>query len=365
LLKPRDSPLRPHCRADERLFLWRGVNQPPLSVIDNPIIHHLADMASRASLRDTSSYGSGLQKFHLFCDIFSIPETRRLPASFSILHSFALWAPISVKAARKYLSAVRAWHLAQGWPPPLSQEESERINWLLRGLDNIQLSKRSRPPRQPITIAMLTALKLTLNLSDPFDACIWTICSCSFFGLMRFGEATVKSRADFDGSRHLKRIDSTFAHDLDGRRYARLDLPAAKTAKPGEIQHIFLNEQGNLCPLWALENLVAVVPASATDPLFSWRDSRGLIRPMARSAALARINGILYSLGWGTAFCHSFRIGGASFFLAKGVSPELMRIAGRWRSLAYETYIRAFEQITSRHMSNLHSSGTATTLMVG
>ena len=74
---------------------------------------------------------------------------------------------------------------------------------------------------------------------------------------------------------------------------------------------------------------------------------------MVRERALERINGILGRHGWGTTFGHSFRIGGASFLLSQGISPEIVRILGRWRSLAYETYIRAFEQVSSRHVAHL------------
>ncbi|KAG1765730.1 hypothetical protein EV702DRAFT_981345, partial [Suillus placidus] len=87
--------------------------------------------------------------------------------------------------------------------------------------------------------------------------------------------------------------------------------------------------------------------------LFSWRDSRGDVRPMVRARAIERVNGILVSHGWGTTFGHSFRIGGASFYLAQKVNPEIVRLAGRWRSLAYEAYIRAFEQVASRHLAGL------------
>jgi hypothetical protein len=27
-----------------------------------------------------------------------------------------------------------------------------------------------------------------LNLSEPFDACIWAMAACAFFGMMRFDE---------------------------------------------------------------------------------------------------------------------------------------------------------------------------------
>lgn len=375
-LQLNPSPLRPDCPADQRIFIWKGVNTPPESVINDSVIQHLAVQASRASLQEstTSSYGAGLRKFHLFCDIFSIPEKDRLPASFALLHSFVLWAaaspdpsdpvfangtlfePVSVKVALGYLAAIRAWHIVQGWPPPLSETDFQRIEFSARGLDKVQGGSRRKPPRPPITLNMLSALKTSLDLNDPFDACIWAAVTCAFWGLMRFGEITVKSRQAFSTSKHLKRKDAYRGHDLVGKVYVRLDLPSAKTAKPGETQHIYLTEQGNWCPIAALENLARVVPASESDPLFSWRDRSGAIRPLVRSAALARINAILKAWGWGTAYGHSFRIGGASFLLAQKVNPEIVRLLGRWKSLAYEVYIRAFEQVVSRHVGGLAAS---------
>ncbi|KAF8586859.1 hypothetical protein K439DRAFT_1259299, partial [Ramaria rubella] len=50
------------------------------------------------------------------------------------------------------------------------------------------------------------------------------------------------------------------------------------------------------------------------------------------------INGILSSNGWGNAFGHSFWVGGASYYLAHKVDPEILCIAGRWKSLAYKAY---------------------------
>ncbi|KAG1742355.1 uncharacterized protein EDB91DRAFT_1247741 [Suillus paluster] len=238
--------------------------------------------------------------------------------------------PVSVGVARKYLSAVRAWHIAQGWPPPLSDSHHDRINWSLPGLENLHGGRR-KPLRPPISVAMLLPLKATLILSDPFDPCVWAMASCVFFGMMRFGEVSVTSRSAFNPVKHLTRTHAFFGYDLWNNPYARLDLPSAKTARAGESQSVFLNEQGDLCPL------------------------KGDVRPMAKIPALERINSILMAWGWGTTFGHSFRIGGASFYLAKKVDPEIVRIAGRWRSLAYETYIRAFEQICSQHLANAAS----------
>lgn len=85
--------------------------------------------------------------------------------------------------------------------------------------------------------------------------------TCAFWGLMRFGEVAVTTRAAFNPAKHLTRGDVFSARDQDGQPYARLDLPAAKTAKHGDIQSVFLVQQGDLCPLEALR-ILAAVPAA-------------------------------------------------------------------------------------------------------
>jgi hypothetical protein len=168
--------------------------------------------------------------------------------------------------------------------------------------------------------------------------------------MMRFGEVSVDTRGAFDGSRHLKRCDAIFDVDMLGKLYVKLVLPSAKTAAPGETQSVFMTPRRDRCPIAALRNLANVVPANAQDPLFSWLDRHNVVHLMVKAKALVRINSILVAHGWGTSFGHSFRIGGASFFLAMKVDPEIVRIAGRWKSLAYQTYIRAFENVISAHM---------------
>jgi hypothetical protein len=124
--------------------------------------------------------------------------------------------------------------------------------------------------------------------------------------MMCFGEVSVTTCNTFNPSRHLTCKDAHFGTDLDGKPYACLDLPSSKTAKPGEIQSVFLVPQEGLCPFNALQNLARVVPAGCDDPLFSWHDRNGAIQPMVKSKAITHINTILKAQGWGTTFGHSF-----------------------------------------------------------
>ncbi|KAF5382385.1 hypothetical protein D9757_009774 [Collybiopsis confluens] len=363
------SPLRPDCAAGERMFKWKGISSPPNPVLDVPVLLYLHQLATSNSLGDPGSVGSALRKYHIFCDVFSVAEKDRIPASPPLLHSFALWAAtdpdpsdpafpcnipwetVAVDTVLKYLSGIRAWHLAQGWRPPLSENDFATIRFSSRGLARIQGTRRLKPPCPPITIPMMRALLLSLNLEDGFDACLWAACTCAFWGLMRWGEVSVRSRPSFSPNSSITRADAHLLVDSLGKEYIRLDLPKAKTAEPGRSQSVFLPTGGDLCPAAALINLERVVPASGRDPLFSWKDNSGSICPLVRKSSLSRVNSVFASMGWGNAFGHSFRIGGASYLLAQGVSPEIVRIAGRWRSLAYELYIRSFQDIFSKHIS--------------
>ena len=250
--------LYPNCRAKEHIFLWRGINTSPVSMIGNSTIHLIASLASRAFLQDSSSYGSSIHKFHLFGDIFTIPEAEHLPALFKLLHSFALWAaadpatlgpklfpstqfePVSVAMVRKYLAAIHAWHLVQGWPLPLNEDDHTHINWSLHGLENMQGSHK-QPVHLPITIGMLQAMCRTLDLDNPFEACIWAMVTCAFWGMMCFGEVSVLSHTAFNKAKHLKQCNIFFSLDLDGKHYAWLDLPSAKTADMPRAQLRLLN----------------------------------------------------------------------------------------------------------------------------
>ncbi|EPS97344.1 hypothetical protein FOMPIDRAFT_63262, partial [Fomitopsis schrenkii] len=128
--------------------------------------------------------------------------------------------------------------------------------------------------------------------------------------------------------------------------YACLYLPSAKTAWEGEVQQVYLVQQGeHVGAIEALHNLATATPALPIDPLFSWRDHSGNIRPLTCSSALKRIGAILHSRDRNSSFGHSSRIGGAAYFLTQSANPEIVHIQGRWKALTYQLYICAFEQV--------------------
>ena len=91
------------------------------------------------------------------------------------------------------------------------------------------------------------------------------------------------------------------------------------------------------------------------DLLFPRRDRDGNTRPLVKKATMDRVNEVLTRAGSSSTFGHSFRIGGASGYPAQKVDPEMVRIAGQWKSLAYEVHIRSLEQVISKHLAYMNT----------
>lgn len=146
------------------------------------------------------------------------------PASFTLFHSFALCAitdpsrlspevadgapfrPISVSIVRKYLVAVWAWHIAKGWPLPLSEDDQDHINC---GIENIQGNwKCSLCP--PITISMLQVICSSLNLEDSLETCFWAMAAGAVWKMMCFSEVSVAKCNTFSGVKYLTHKDAHF-----------------------------------------------------------------------------------------------------------------------------------------------------------
>ena len=91
-----------------------------------------------------------------------------------------------------------------------------------------------------MTVSMLWALCTSLNLGNLFEACIWVMIICTFWGMMCFGEVSVSSCSAFNMNKHLKWWDTFFGLDLDNKHYVQLDLPSTKIAKLGEVESVFM-----------------------------------------------------------------------------------------------------------------------------
>ncbi|KAG2757626.1 hypothetical protein P692DRAFT_20674364, partial [Suillus brevipes Sb2] len=117
-LTPRESALRPHCAAKDRIRLWL-----PIGESSSPLTHPSADVqriqdvmihAWASSTRE--AYGSGILAFHVYCDSKDIDDNLRAPASSELISAFIsdLAGSYSGKTISSYIHGIRAWHILHG-----------------------------------------------------------------------------------------------------------------------------------------------------------------------------------------------------------------------------------------------------------
>ncbi|SCZ87669.1 BZ3500_MvSof-1268-A1-R1_Chr2-2g05135 [Microbotryum saponariae] len=156
-----------------------------------------------------------------------------------------------------------------------------------------------------------------IDKCSPFDTAVFAAACAAFFAMARLGEFTAGSAdEEFIAERHLavanaRRIDATSEAPL---RY-ELDLPFDKVRRRvGRTLVVSARDGEPFCPVGGIDNHFRL-----NDPppgrLFSYRAREGGHRQLTSSAFSRRIRDILEASGRAPLNNHSFRSGGATFYL--------------------------------------------------
>jgi hypothetical protein len=287
-------------------------------------------------------------RFIHFCSEQHVALEFRLPASELLLCAFAASSAglRSGSTIRNDISAVRAWHITNNVP----YFGNIRLNYTLKGLENLTPQSSKRAPRPPITLDMLCILYEGLNLVDPLDACCWAAAVTAFWGQARLGELLSKSQSKFIPGSIPTLLN--ISHPTRNRDAVKLHLPFTKTkGRRGET--IYLCPQfGPSNPHSALSTHLLTNDIPPDLPLFSYRTTNGFVALTARKL-VARCNTIWSIRGLPSCSGHSFRIGGTTELLLSNVPPHIVKLLGRWSSDAFLRYWRNLEHIAPMHASFL------------
>ena len=115
-------------------------------------------------------------------------------------------------------------------------------------------------------------------------------------------------------------------------------LRRSKTDPFGTGTYLYIGRTGTvICPVSALLAYLAIRSPSP-GPLFIFHDGT----PLSRQQLIAHLRKALAGIGVDVANYsgHSFRIGAASTAARAGFSDSFIQKLGRWKSLAFTTYIR-------------------------
>ncbi|KAL9931153.1 hypothetical protein V8E36_001217 [Tilletia maclaganii] len=333
-----NTPSRPNVPAPDRLLQWVPPNRDTQST---PSTRVQAVLLASWAPNTRSSYASALLHWYAWAATRVLPtqEQFHIPADRLvqfIADSAGAYAGTTISG---WVSALRAYHILHG---SSLDTKNTHVVQALRGADRLTPPSSKKPPRPPYTADMLARLKPAFNLADPFDAAVWALLLTEFWGLARLGELTVPSIPEFDPRYHPQRRALLF----DGappHTTAQITLPWAKPDSDGQTIPVSPQYEP-LNPISALRADLRLNPAPHTAHVFAHGPA---FTPMTRSAFTQRVHTAAITTQQPHLPDHSLRIGGTTELLLRHKPLDAVRIAGRWKSDAWQRYIRRHVEIVA------------------
>lgn len=254
-----------------------------------------------------------------------------------------------------YLSAVRQLQIAKGEGDP-GISKMVKLEQVLKGVKAVQAKQgKKRAPKLPITPAILLAIKRAWEREAlSWDkVMLWAAMLLCFFGFLRSGELCVPSETTFDGGAHLSAKDIQVDNVVNPQS-VQVNIKASKTDpfRQGVLVYVGRTDKP-LCPVSALLAYL-VIRGKKPGPLFLFRDGKPLSRPrfvleLRKALAEAGVDPKPYS-------GHSFRSGAATTAAKQGVDETTIKMLGRWKSAAYQLYIKTPREQLARISKTLVQS---------
>jgi hypothetical protein len=291
-----------------------------------------------------AGYARHVTHFLDFCKREQVPSALQFPADEFVLCAYAASdvGLVSASTIQNRLSALKAWHNAHGAP----WNGGLRLQVVTNGTKNLAPSSSKKPPRPPVTVAMLQRLFDGLDLTKPLDAAVAACASLAFWGQCRLGELLPPSASDLSTTARPAR--SHFAHSSRSMGSYTLDLPQMKTSRSGE-KVVLVPRSDSLDPISHVHTHLSTSKLDRNLPLFAYSTPSGP-RALSKAAFLTRCNQIWTASGFPRTTGHSFRIGGTTELLVSGVPPDVVKTMGRWSSDSFLRYWRDLETIAPLHM---------------
>ncbi|KZV82569.1 DNA breaking-rejoining enzyme, partial [Exidia glandulosa HHB12029] len=289
------------------------------------------------------NYAGARAHFQQWCNAERVHLTQgaSVPEPILCAYAAAMAGVCAGGTARSRLAGLHFWHDRQG----LAWKGSPRLLRILKAVTSATPSSSRREERPPVTEAMLDEALKKLDPKRPFDVCVAAAMLVAFWSQLRLGEVLSATRHyDFDAlpTRRGLRLRADAGGALD-RVTSALWLPRTKVERSGVW--IWIARHYN-DPSYALQDHIGVNRIALDDPLFAYRhDTSGELIALTRGAFLGRLNEIWSACGMQRFTGHSFRIGGTTALLRAGVDPEVVKMAGRWKSDSFLRYWRAIDQI--------------------
>ena len=294
------------------------------------------------------TYSNAWSTFSQFADEYKVTIT--LPVSETVLIAFVahLSGKWNYKAINVALAAVRSKHVDIGLN--LRLEDMVGLKRVVQGIKYSSQPQR-HPERRPITVEVLQKLKAALNLSWHDDRLFWAVACVAVYGMFRLGELFGVAGTS-DTTIKCSQVIITSPEEI------QVYLPRSKTDKNREGASVSLYLTGGTsCPVTAvtqyMNNMIYNFPGN--EPFFLKKDRT----PATRSWVIDKLRSQLQAVGLDPSKYtgHSFRSGGATSLHGASVDGDTIKQMGRWRSQAYQQYIKVDNQVKKKAQLSIASRG--------
>ena len=272
-----------------------------------------------------------------------------LPLTTSDILTFTAWLlnrGIKSSTISSYLAGLRQVHLTNGHVIP--EIRSDLVSQILKGQSHLDsISPTPNPTRLPVTPTILRILKYEIrhsSLSKLNKPLLWLLCTLAFHGSFRIIELLSKTKNFFDPDfcllgRDVNLKSFTLNNSLISVITVTVKSPKAGRPNTKDIIDIYPTNT-DLCPVKAFISYTKTNPVSDLNLPFFSLDSGTPVTGNHFNKLLKLWLLPYLDTTWGYISGHSFRAGIPSILGSLGFSDSDIKLAGRWSSRAFETYLK-------------------------
>ena len=275
-----------------------------------------------------------VKTYILFSCYFGFPPFPVLEQRLSVYIQFLANNFKSPGAVKNYAYGLQSFCSLKSWEFPNLSDSF--FKFLFKGISR---SLSHTPTQaQPLSPPVIMSLYKFFDLTSPYEASMWAIIIVGFSMFARLSNLLPASPGVFDPIKQLTRSDVQVAADA-----VQVTVKWSKVVQCRErIIHtpLYARNGHPMCPKESLLRVVRLSPGKPGDHLFAYKSEAGLsliiqsefVQFLRRKLKKSGFDPDLYS-------GHSMRRGGASWAFSSGVSPELIKSHGDWKSDAYLLYL--------------------------
>ena len=261
-----------------------------------------------------------------------------------VLYVTYLSRTCTVGTIKNYLQGVRVFYLERGLPNPM--EDAPQLAHVLKGIRRTRGDAVKRKLAiDPVMLHQWLGL-LDVQQNDD-DLVLITAMVIAFYGFFRKSNIAVAGRAATDDTKILRREDISV--DLDSYcLWVRVRWTKTIQFRERELRVPIAGVPGD--PLDPVALWLAVCQRVSAEPsahAFSYPSRKGgPLVPLTHAVFVRRTKQLASRIGIDERVIsgHSFRRGGATYAFSVGVSGELIKCQGDWKSHVYLIYLEMSDQ---------------------